>query len=99
MHVDLHLQRRGAHAQYLEKFHCNTVEVIPCEMYDHGDRYVDKYSLPKKFKPLSPSHSKDIYLKKKTHDSQVLSDRLVSCPSSGGYTYQLTRIISYHNRL
>ena len=40
--------------------------------------------MPKKFKPLSPSHSKDIYLKRFTI-SQVLSDSLVLCPSSGVY--------------
>ena len=46
-------------------------------------------TLAKEVQPTHPLHFKDIFSQRFT---QVLSDRLVNCPSSGGYTYQLTWI-------
>ena len=52
--------------------------------------------LPKKFNPPTPLHFKDIFSQRFT---QVLSDRLVNCPSSGGYTYQLLFLAGWRSTL
>ena len=51
--------------------------------------------MPKKFKPLSPSHSKDIFWNN-SRISQVLSGRLVGCPSSGVYL-PFGRVLTLNN--